>query len=284
MGWIRPVVLLTGSGNTAHVFDDFAEKLSGFAHVYGITRRGFGASSRPDSGYADQRLADDVLQVLDSLKIVAPVLAGHSMAGGELTTLGSLHSDRLAGLVYLDAGADPRDFPASDPAYMELFRKMPAPMRTPPPNSEAESRSFQGYRTMQMRNEGFAFPEAELRNTYETNRDGSRGTYKTPRSVLNAIGEGQMKRDYSKIRLPVLSFLGLGSSKSPYQPKDNQERAAIEAFDAATQVFITRYKKSLLSGVPGARIVDLQEAGHYVFLTKEAEVLREMRTFITGLR
>ncbi len=37
---------------------------------------------------------------LPSMKIVAPVLVGHSMAGGELTTLGNQHSDRLAGLVY----------------------------------------------------------------------------------------------------------------------------------------------------------------------------------------
>jgi non-heme chloroperoxidase len=44
----RPVVLLAGSGNTAHIFDDFAEKLSGVCcHVYGITRRGFGMSSLP---------------------------------------------------------------------------------------------------------------------------------------------------------------------------------------------------------------------------------------------
>src|SRR6185295_2993186 len=77
----RPLVLLAGSGNSAHVFDDFAPKLTGFGHVYGITRRGFGASTRAESGYTDQRLADDVLQVLDSLKLVAPVLVGHSMAG-----------------------------------------------------------------------------------------------------------------------------------------------------------------------------------------------------------
>lgn len=34
----RNVVLLAGSGNTAHVFDGFAEKLTSFCHVYGITR------------------------------------------------------------------------------------------------------------------------------------------------------------------------------------------------------------------------------------------------------
>jgi pimeloyl-ACP methyl ester carboxylesterase len=72
--------------------------------VYGITRRGFGASSHPESGYDDQHLADDVLRVLDELNIFKPVLVGHSLAGSEMTTLGSRHSDRLAGLVYLDAG------------------------------------------------------------------------------------------------------------------------------------------------------------------------------------
>src|SRR4029077_8222439 len=41
----RSVVLLAGSGNTAHVFGDFAEKLSGTCcHVPCITRRGYGLS------------------------------------------------------------------------------------------------------------------------------------------------------------------------------------------------------------------------------------------------
>ena len=103
----RNVVLLAGSGNTAHIYDDFAPKLTGFCHVYGITRRGFGASSHPATGYSEQRLADDVLRVIDSLKITSPVLIGHSMAGGELTTVAGQHPDRLLGLVYLDAVRDP---------------------------------------------------------------------------------------------------------------------------------------------------------------------------------
>lgn len=47
-----PVVLLAGSGNTAHTYDDFAPKLARNYHVYGITRRGFGASSSPATGYS----------------------------------------------------------------------------------------------------------------------------------------------------------------------------------------------------------------------------------------
>ncbi|MBZ5624801.1 MAG: alpha/beta hydrolase [Acidobacteriia bacterium] len=100
----RPLVLLAGLGNTAHVFDEFALKLTAANHVYGITRRGFGASSAPASGYAADRMGDDVLAVLDALKLSRPVLVGHSGGGSEMSSIGARHPERVAGLVYLDAG------------------------------------------------------------------------------------------------------------------------------------------------------------------------------------
>jgi non-heme chloroperoxidase len=285
----RPLVLLAGSGNTAHAFDDIAPKLAMLGHVYGITRRGFGASSRPSSGYDDQRLADDVLQVLDSLRIQSPVLIGHSMAGGELTTLGSQHSDRLRGLVYLDALGDPRDWSGSDPAYMELYGKLPAGLRTALPVSEEESRSFTAYRDWQKRNGGFAFPESELRNIYETNPDGTKGRSNGTPGISKMIGDGQKKRDYSTIRVPVLAFLEYPRSANDilrhrYNPQDAQEREAMEAFNQATAVFVDRWTKNLKSGVPGAQIIDLPGAGHYVFLTQEAEVLEGVKAFVAALQ
>jgi pimeloyl-ACP methyl ester carboxylesterase len=72
--------------------------------VYGITRRGYGASSVPADGYEADRLGDDVLAVLDSLHLTRPVLVGHSIAGEELSSVGSRHPEKVAGLVYLDAG------------------------------------------------------------------------------------------------------------------------------------------------------------------------------------
>src|SRR6185295_17691350 len=99
----RPVVLLAGNTHTAHAFDDFAPRLAATYHVYGITRRGFGASSAPTTGYHADRLADDVLAVIDSLHLAMPVLAGHSLAGEELSSIGSRHPEKVAGLVYLDA-------------------------------------------------------------------------------------------------------------------------------------------------------------------------------------
>jgi non-heme chloroperoxidase len=99
----RPIVLLAGLQNTGHVFDSFAPQLVTKYHVYGITRLGFGASSTPASGYTADRLGDDVLAVLNALNISKPVLVGHSLAGEELSSIGSRYPDRVAGLIYLEA-------------------------------------------------------------------------------------------------------------------------------------------------------------------------------------
>jgi non-heme chloroperoxidase len=286
----RTIVLLAGSGNSAHVFDEFAAKLARRWHVYGITRRGYGASSRPASGYDDQRLADDVVQVIDSLGIAAPVLVGHSMAGGELTTVGRQHSKRLSGLVYLDALGDPRDWPGSDPAYMALYSKLPPSRETPvAPESAEEKKSFSGSLAAQRRTRGFAVPESELRSVFETNADGTKGKFKTPPEINRMIGDGQIRRDYSGIHVPVLAFFEFPRPSrnlpavNPSDAKDAEELAAKEAFDAATIAFIDRWTINLMRGAGDVHLVDLPGAGHYVFLTREAEVLRELDRFMAAL-
>jgi hypothetical protein len=135
----RPLVLLAGLGYTAQVFDGFAEKLTDSYHVYGVTRRGYGASSQPSAGYTEQRLAEDDLRVFDALKLGMPVVAGHSVAGNELSQLGIHHYQRIAGLVYLEALNDATDDYTD---YDAVCRKLPEAMRTPPSPSPADLKSF----------------------------------------------------------------------------------------------------------------------------------------------
>src|SRR6185312_12605281 len=102
----RPLVLLTGQGATAHVFDEFALNFTARHHVYGITRRGYGRSDKPaptPENYDANRLGDDVLAVIAALKLDRPFVAGHSIAGEELSSIGSRHAERVSGLIYLDA-------------------------------------------------------------------------------------------------------------------------------------------------------------------------------------
>jgi pimeloyl-ACP methyl ester carboxylesterase len=283
------IVLLAGAGSSAHVYDELAPELTDVCHVYGITRRGHGASSRPPSGYDEQRLADDVLRVLDSLHIEKPVVVGHSMAGGEITKGAHQHSDRLAGLVYLDALGDPRDWPASDPAYMALVEKLPASAEGPPAECKEDRSSFGSYRDSLECRMGFAFPESELRNTYRRNADGSVGPHTTPGSVHEAIGAGQEKRDYSNITVPVLALFEFPRVGVPHtgsgdpQPLNDEERAALRAFEEATKVYVDRWVANLTGSVPEAKLVDLPGAGHYVFLTRRAEVLNQLRSFVRHL-
>jgi len=279
----RPIVLLAGY-LTAHAYDDFAPKLSQTGHVYAITRRGLGASSRPDSGYTAQRSAEDVLQVLDTLKLVAPVLVGHSFGGQDLTTLGANHPGRVAGLVYLNSaedatltfseyGVDPVD-----------EKKLPAAMRKPP---APDYSSFQAYRARQLRTHGVAFPESELRQLFAANPDGTMGRYLVPKSVRDAIAAGVRKPEYARIRVPVLAFFAsprsLEDQMQRYKPENAEERVAMERKREVDLAIMKRHMRDLQKGVPHARVVELPGANFYIFLSNEATVLRELRAFVAGL-
>lgn len=115
----RALILLAGGNNHAHSFDKFAPKLTSTYHVYGITRRGSGVSSAPSptqANYDADRLGDDILAVIATLKLDRPILVGHSLAGQELSSVGSRHPDKVAGLVYLDAGYRYAYDPSPEPA------------------------------------------------------------------------------------------------------------------------------------------------------------------------
>jgi non-heme chloroperoxidase len=279
----RNIVLLTGSGHTAHVYDEFAPKLTDCCHVYGITRRGFGASSRPSSGYDDQRLADDVFHALEEAKIQKPVLIGHSMAGGEMTTLGRQHSDRIAGLVYLDAIADLEDDPPADKEWSALQQRMPSGLRPQPVCDPVDTSTFAAFRRTRTCPLGFTLPESELRNQFES-VGGRVGPVKTPDWVMRAIGQQQVfRKDYSNIRVPVLVLMEFPRFPEQYQPKNDDERALIEQFVARGRVIVGKWTDKVKRGVPNARFVDVPGGGHYLFITKEAEVLREIHAFIVNL-
>jgi non-heme chloroperoxidase len=280
----RPVVLLAGLGFTAHVFDGFAEKLAESCYVYGVTRRGYGASNRPESGYTEERRAEDDLRVFESLKLVTPVVVGHSVAGDELSQLGIHHYERIGGLVYLDALNDGSDDWAE---YDALSVKLPEAIKKPPSPSVSDLKSFSAFREWRMRTHGVAYPEAELRLDFAQNPDGSVGGHITPSFVPQAIMAGDHKHDYSQIRVPVVAFVGY-----PPLPQDQirenhitdpAERTIVEAV-FGTQVGLIRNRiKRINSAAAGARVVDLWGANHFVFLSNEAEVLKEIRAFMSGL-
>src|SRR6188472_2757184 len=69
-----PMLFLSGLGNSAHIFDDFAPKFTDKFHVYALTRRGFGSSSQPKNGYDIKTLSQDIISVIDQLHLKKVIL------------------------------------------------------------------------------------------------------------------------------------------------------------------------------------------------------------------
>lgn len=277
----RPVVLLTGLGNNAHVYDKFAPKLTSTYHVYGITRRGFGASSKPplDNGnYTADRLGDDVLAVLASLKIDKLVLVGHSIAGEELSSIGSRHPEKVAGLIYLDASFPYAFYNAARGDFLidliELRKKLDLLMPGMAPNDTRvqeqellQTTLPQFERDLKDEQKMFEFlPPLPPQN-------------RQPPSPATAIRSGEQK--YTEIHVPILAIVAVPHNLGPNYLKDNPTaRAAAVANDLErAEARATAFEKAL----PTARVVRLPNADHYVFRSNEVDVLREMNAFIASL-
>ena len=68
-----------------------------------------------------------------------------------------------------------------------------------------------------------------------------------------------------------------------YDIRSEPERAALRQEYAATCAMYTRWQQDLLAAVRTARIVELPGANLYMFLSNEADVLREVRAFAATL-
>src|SRR4029079_18440099 len=263
----RPLVLLPGGGDTAHVFDDFAPKLTSDFHVYGITRRGFGESGfAPLTGGSDT-FGDDVLAVLDALKLETPVLAGHSIGGQELSSIGTRYPNRVARLVYLDGGYPYACDNGKVPTFEEIT-KVGFPQSPPP--TDADLASFDALRQYSIRTLGFTYPEGELHQKRSITPEGPVGPMR-PFPGGRSLLAGAKK--YVEIRTPALFLV---SSQSPGRWAETSTDPVIKAQMAAMSALQDRQAKSIEDGLPGARVVKLPGANHYVYLSNEADVLREM--------
>jgi len=273
---------LLGCYLTAHVYDDFALKLTNQFHVFGITRRGIGASDKPPAGYAVQRSSDDLLEVLDSVNASKPILVGTSCAGQILTLFAAQHPDRVSGLVYLDGAADPTTV-ASDPPMPDP-KTLPRPRNPPAPDFS----SFQAYQVSQRRDAGVAFPEAELRQQFAGNPDGSMGRSTMSLTIRRAITvDARTRPDYSRIRVPIVAMY---QAQRPFEEvaarfdiRNEHERAALRQEYDATRALYTRWQQELRSAIPAARVVELPGANLFMFLSNEADVLRELQSFAAAL-
>lgn len=273
----RPLIFLAGLGQTAHEFDHFAPKFTPKYHVYGITRRGFGASSAPapaDGNYSADRLGDDVVAVIDALRLKRPVLVGHSIAGEELSSIGSRYPDKVAALIYLDAGYSYTYYNAArgdtllDAIYLRKKLDLWLTGRVQDPEQFVQ----------QLR---ASLPEFEKDLDETEKRLASSPSHPPsgpPPAIPLAITVGEQK--YTRVPVPILAIFADPHDLGQRFKNDPTARAAAIASDRAST---TAQAKAFQAAIPSAHVILLSNASHFIFKSNEAEVFRDMNAFLATL-
>ena len=272
------MVLLTGLGDNAHVWDGFAYQFTDHFRVIGITRRGFGRSDQPAGGYDVRTRARDDIAVLDQFEIDKAVFVGHSLAGSELSELGLAYPDRVDKLVYLDA---------ADLAERFVFQEEPAG----PPYTDDDGRSLPIYQAALARLEGFRRPTAAACNSFLFNSSLMIDDNVTPQDIndkLLADVKKQPATDWQKVSAPRLGIFATFSRelRLPWYWYLSDDQQA--AFDRAWPPIVAWHEDTIRRfgehqpGNPEPIVRELPGAPHYIYISNEGFVVREMREFLLG--
>lgn len=279
-----PIVLLPGLGATAHGYDLLAPELAKHHRVIAMTRRGTGASSKPDFGFDTARLGQDVLAVMDEMGLQKVLLVGSSIAGDELTWLGGHHPDRFSGLVYLDAAYD-RSIDRNDPRMTRL-REL---NRLLPPDPPIPPEAMANYDTMVKLMESGSharYPEGELIALFGINHPLLAGTPSIDARTQQAISAAIQTPDYAALKIPALALYAFehpGWLLKPWHDRNDaqllatmQERARI--LEGLKRASIEQFREGVVHG----QVIEMQNASHNVALSNPREVLAAIERFSAG--
>lgn len=280
-GGVGPALLfLTGMGSSAYIFNKFAPRFTDNFHVLALTRRGQGDSDYPETGYDADTLTEDIRQFMDALNIDKAVLAGHSLAGVELTHFAATHPERVGKLVYLDALDDRRRLQAinekSPLKGIEIKKEESAP------------HTFEEYVADFKRDLPYFAEiwdevwEQEILHNVKVN-DAGVFVDKMPETIEKLMVENLIKGYVPKkveASIPALIFyaLGMPTLQNGYT---EEQKASFAQFwrDVRAPVFRS-VVSDFQSRFPHAKIVEIPNGHHYCFMIQEELVHAEMRKFL----
>jgi esterase len=105
----RPILLLHGGGLNAHTWDVVGLALRGDYRCIALDQRGHGDSEwSPESDYSPEAHLRDIAGFVDLLGLDRLLMVGQSMGAMNGFFYATRHSDRLQGLVLIDAGPNIR--------------------------------------------------------------------------------------------------------------------------------------------------------------------------------
>jgi len=226
--------------------------------------------ARADEASAPQKLSDIGLGG-----------TAHAVAGEELSSVGSRHPEKIAGLVYLDATSGYAFYDPSQGDFLldlyELEDKLRDLGSRDPVVNTAQVSDIRPVVT-ELRQRLLSRFETDL-DIWEKDVQGVPPP-PPPRTARNwapaLIFAGERK--FTGIHVPVLAIIAVPHDLSFV--RDPELRATREVWDERR---MSAQATAFERGVPSARVVRLPHAGHLVYQSNEADVLREIDAFAATL-
>ena len=271
------LLLLAGLGHTAHVYDGWtARLLRDRFRVIAVTRRGYGASSRPATGYDSATLVRDLVAVLDTLGITRVIAAGHSIGAAEAMLLAARYPTRVDRLVILGPAVDYKRY-----VTMQVARNAPAGPEPAPGSYHHET--VADYTLLAERATGAAFPESEVRAMFAVNADGTVGGSSARPGAGTAIMDGLETLDGVTVTVPTLEITqGTAPLEviHPFWPQlDPGERGYARQLAEIRREVEASLRATFARTAPTRRTITIDGAGPYPFLTHPGEVTHHVLEF-----
>jgi pimeloyl-ACP methyl ester carboxylesterase len=273
------LLFLTGLGLSAHIYDRFAPRFTDSFRVLALTRRAHGDSDYPETGYDINTLVEDIRQFLDELDVQKLILAGHSLAGVELTHFAGMYPERVIKLVYLDALDDRRELPT-------IMEQNPLKGLEPPKAAEGPFTLEEYIANLKANRPDLAdiwseLWDIEVSHSIKKTTDGkivdrmSENVEKLFKDSLLGYVPVEMK-----VRIPILSFHALGEARLPDYLTDEQKQLSDQFNKDVRLPFRKRLIREFQNRFPHAKIVEIPDGHHYCFIAQEELVYDEMKKFL----
>ncbi len=236
----RAVVMLHGLSDSSYSFSRVLPLLSRVHRIVVPDLRGHGDSDRPLEGYRPRDLAEDVLQLMDALRLERATVVGHSMGTFVAQRVALAAPDRVTGLVLIASATT-----AHNEALLEVQRSL---ADLPEAVPERFAREFQVSTTHVAPPEDFmAGVVAECR--------------KAPARVWRAAIGGLIAEE---------RFTGLGQARIP----------ALLLWGERDGLFSRADQDALVEVLPVASLKVYRETGHAPHWERPREVARDLERFL----
>jgi len=201
----QTILCLHGRWGRAETWFDFIQHYGKQYRIIAPDQRGHGLSSKPISKYTAEEMAEDIIELLDFLKIESVILMGHSMGGRVAGYLTAFYPKYVKALAILDKSASgpakPSMLPLDQiPAIDPLTEDWPLPF-----SSLSEARNFIQQATDS--NLGYQY----FMNSLVETTEGYQMMFSSQAMVANIAYEGNWFHLLPGIRCLVLLIRAKGS-------------------------------------------------------------------------